>query len=144
MIQTAVAGHVGDIGIGPPFGSSGFDSGIFGTLFGGRVHSTAASGSGARFSFGGRPTPGQRVIGRSPSRITGSPGRLTTRSHQRDPMSSTDRQSTANSRLRIASRLQWPRARTGDQIFSRLNASVHRDYDRRSAHYWRGHRWGFG
>src|SRR2546422_5781363 len=132
MIQTAVAGHAVGIGVGPHFGGGGFGGGIFGMLFG---------GGGARFSFGARPTFGQPVIVRSPSRIRTSLGRLTIPPHQRDPVSSIDRQSTANSRPQIASRIQQPSERAGNHIFSRQGASVHRDWDRHSGHYWRGHWW---
>jgi hypothetical protein len=113
VIQTAVAGHAAGIGKGPPFG--------------GGLHSTPASGGATRFSFGARPTFGRPVIGRSRSRITGSPGRSTTRSRQRDPISSIDRQPAANSRPQIASRMQQPGERAGGHIFSRQNASVHRN-----------------
>ena len=145
MIQTAVAGHEVGIGVGPHFGGGGFGGGIFERLFGGGgFHSAPASGGDARFSFGGHPTSGQPVIGRPPSRITTSPGRLTIASHQRDPISSINHQSTANSRPKIASRTQQPSERAGHRIFSRQNASVHRDWGLRSAHYWRGHWWGLG
>jgi len=145
MIQTAVAGHAVGIGVGPHFGGGGFGGGIFEMLVGGGgFHSAPASGGDARFSFGGHPTSGQPVIGRPPSRITTSPGRLTIASHQRDPISSINHQSTANSRPKIASRTQQPSERAGHRIFSRQNASVHRDWGLRSAHYWRGHWWGLG
>ena len=101
MIQTAVAGHEVGIGVGPH--SSG--GGIFKMLFGGGgLHSAPASGGDARFSFGGHPIFGRPVIVRPPSRITTSPGRLTIPSHQRDPISSVNHQSTANSRPKVASR----------------------------------------
>ena len=103
MIQTAVAGHAVGIGVGPRFGGGGFGGGGF--------HSAPAFGGGARFSFGARPTFGQPVIVRSPSRIRTSLGRLTIPPHQRDPVSSIDRQSTANSRPQIASRIQRPSER---------------------------------
>jgi hypothetical protein len=113
MIQTAVAGHEVGIGVGPHFGG-----GIFQRLFGGGgFHSAPASGGDARFSFGGHPTFGHPVIVRPPSRITTSPGRLTIPSHQRDPILSINHQSTANSRPKIASRMQQPRERIGDHIF---------------------------
>jgi hypothetical protein len=118
MIQTAVAGHEVGIGVGPHFGGGGFGGGIFQRLFGGGgFHSAPASGGDARFSFGGHPTFGHPVIVRPPSRITTSPGRLTIPSHQRDPISSINHQSTANSRPKIASRMQQPRERAGDHIF---------------------------
>ena len=118
MIQTAVAGPAAGIGVGPHFGGGGFGGGIFEMLFGGSgFHSAPASGGDARFSFGGHPTFGQPVIVRPPSRITTSPGRLTIPSHQRDPISSINHQSTANSRPNIASRMQQPRERAGDHIF---------------------------
>ena len=105
MIQTAVAGHEAEIGVGPHFGGGGFGGGIFQRLFGGGgFHSAPASSGDARFSFGGHPTFGHPVIVRPPSRITTSPGRLTIPSHQRDPISSINHQSTANSRPKIASR----------------------------------------
>src|SRR5437588_12413630 len=69
MIQTAVAGHAVGIGVGPHFGGGGFGGGIFEMFFGGGdFHSAHAFGGGARFSFGARPTFGQPVIVRSPSR----------------------------------------------------------------------------
>jgi hypothetical protein len=109
MIQTAVAGHEVGIGVGPHFGGGGFGGGIFQRLFGGGgFHSAPASGGDARFSFGGHPTFGHPVIVRPPSRIT---------THQRDPISSINHQSTANSRPKIASRMQQPRERAGDHIF---------------------------
>ena len=67
MIQTAVAGHAVGIGVGPRFGGGGF-------------HSAPAFGGGARFSFGARPTFGQPVIVRSPSRnvdFSGQPNEQT-------------------------------------------------------------------
>ncbi len=135
MIQTAVAGHAVGIGVGPHSGGGGFGGGIFGMLFGGGgSHSAPASGGDARFSFGGQPTSGQRVIVRPPSRITTSPGRLTIPSQQRHPISSINHQSTANSRPKIATRMQEPSERAGDHILSRQNASVHRDWVLRSAH----------
>ena len=98
MIQTAVAGHDLGIGVGPHSGDRGF-GGIFGMLFGGGgSHSASASGGGARFSFGAHPTSEQPVIVRSPSRIRTSLGRLTIPPHQRELVSSIDRQSTTNSR----------------------------------------------
>jgi hypothetical protein len=114
MIQTAVAGHEVGIGVGPHFGGGGIFQRLFG---GGGFHSAPASGGDARFSFGGHPTFGHPVIVRPPSRITTSPGRLTIPSHQRDPISSINHQSTANSRPKIASRMQQPRERAGDHIF---------------------------
>jgi len=118
MIQTAVAGHDLGIGVGPHFGGGGFGGGIFRMLFGGGgSHSASASGGDARFSFGGHRTSGQPVIVRPPSRITPSPGRLTIPSQQRDPISSITHHSTANSRPRIASRMQQPSEREGDHIF---------------------------
>jgi hypothetical protein len=135
MIQTAMAGHDEGIGVGPHFGGGGFGGGIFGMLFGGGgSHSAPASGGGARFSFGAHPTSEQPVIVRSPSRITTSPSRLTIPLHQRDPVSSIDRQSTANSRPQIASRIQQPSERAGNHIFSRQGASVHRDWARHTGH----------
>jgi hypothetical protein len=101
MIQTAVAGHEVGIGVGPHFGGGGIFERLFG---GGGFHSAPASGGDARFSFGGHPTFGHPVIVRPHSRITTSPGRLTIPSHQRDPISSINHQSTANSRPKIASR----------------------------------------
>ena len=80
MIQTAVAGHAVGIGVGPHFGSGGFGGGIFEMLFGGGFHSAPAFGGGARFSFGARPTFGQPVIVRSPSRnvdFSGQPNEQT-------------------------------------------------------------------
>jgi hypothetical protein len=127
MIQSAVAGHAVGIGVGPHFGGGGFGGGIFGKLFGGGgFHSAPVFGGGARFSFGARPTFGQPVIVRSPSRITTLPRRLTIASHQRYPISSINHQSTANSRPQIASRTQQPSERAGNPIFSRQGASVHR------------------
>src|SRR5205814_3283157 len=82
MIQTAVAGHAVGIGVGPHFGGGGFGGGIFKMFFGG----------GARFSFGARPTFGQPVIVRSPSRIRTSLDRLTISPHRRDPISSINHQ----------------------------------------------------
>jgi hypothetical protein len=114
MIQTAVAGHEVGIGVGPHFGGGGIFQRLFG---GGGFHSAPASGGDARFSFGGHPTFGHPVIVRPPSRITTSPGRLMIPSHQRDPISSINHQSTANSRPKIASRMQQPRERAGDHIF---------------------------
>jgi hypothetical protein len=99
MIQTAVAGHDLGIGVGPHFGGGGFGGGIFRMLFGGGgSHSASASGGGARFSFGAHPISEQPVIVRSPSRIRTSLGRLTIPPHQRELVSSIDRQSTTNSR----------------------------------------------
>jgi len=93
MIQTAVAGHDEGIGVGPHFGGGGFGGGIFGMLFGGGgSHSAPASGGDARVSFGGHPRSGQR-------------GRLTIPSQKRHPISSINQQSTANSRPKIASRI---------------------------------------
>ena len=107
MLQTAMAGHDEGIGVGPHFGGGGFGGGIFGMLFhGGGSHSATASGGGARFSFGAHPTSEQPVIVGSPSRIATSPSRLTVPSRQRDPISSINHQSTANSRRKIASRMQ--------------------------------------
>src|SRR5438874_10011348 len=135
MIQTAVAGHAVGIGVGPHFGSGGFGGGIFGIFVGGGgFHSAPAYGSGARLPFGARPTFGHPVIVRSPSRIRTSLGRLTIPPDQRDPVSSIDRQSTANSRPQIASRIQQPSERTGNHILSRQGASVHSDWDRHSGH----------
>jgi putative peptidoglycan binding protein len=109
MIQSAVAGHAVAIGVGPHFGGGGFGGGTFEMLFGGGgFHSAPAFGGGNHLSFGARPTFGQPVIVRSPSRITTSPSRLTIPSHQRDSVSSIDRQSTANSRPEIDSRTQQP------------------------------------
>src|SRR2546422_10787798 len=122
MIQTALAGHSVGIGVGPHFGGGGFGGGIFEMLFGGGFHSAPAFGGGARFSVDARPTFGQPVIDRSPSRIRTSLGRLTIPPHQRDPVSSIDRQSTANSRPQIASRIQQPSERAGNHIFSRQSA----------------------
>jgi hypothetical protein len=141
MIQTAVAGHAVGIGVGPHFGRGGFGGGIFDMSFGGGGSHSAPAFGGARLSFGARPTFGQPVIVRSPSRIRTSLGHLTKPPHQRDPVSSIDRQSTANSRPQIASRIQQPSERPGNHIFSRHGASVHRDWDRHSGHYWRGHWW---
>src|SRR3954466_13034985 len=87
MIQTAVAGHAVGIGVGPPFGSGDFGGGIFKMLgSGGGFHSAPAYRGGTHLSFGARPTFGHPVIVRSPSRIRTSP-------HQRDRVSSVDRQS---------------------------------------------------
>lgn len=116
IIQTAVAGHAVGIGVGPHFGGGGIFEMLFG---GGGFHSAPAFGGGARFSFGARPTFGQPVIVRSPSRIRTSLGRLTIPPHQRDPVSSIDRQSTTSSRPQIASRIQQPSERAGNHIFSR-------------------------
>jgi hypothetical protein len=127
MIQTAVAGHAIGIGVGPNSGGGGFGGGIFKMFFGGGFHSAPAFGGGTRFSFGARPTFGQPVIVRSPSRIRTSLSRLAVPPHQRDPVSSIDRQSTANSRPQIASRVQQPSERTRNHIFSRQGASVQRD-----------------
>jgi hypothetical protein len=97
MIQHAVAGHAVGIGVGPHFGHGRFGGRIFGMLFNrGGYHSAPASGGGARVAFGGGPTFEQPRIVRSPSRITTSPGRLTRPSHQRDPISSRNHQSTPN------------------------------------------------
>ena len=118
MIQTALAGHDVGIGVGPHSGGGGFGGGIFGMLFGGGgSHSAPASGGDARFSFGGHPTSGQPVIVRPPSRITTSRGRLTIPSHQRDPISSINHQSTAKSHPKIVSRMQQPSERAGNHIF---------------------------
>jgi Putative peptidoglycan binding domain. len=142
MIQTAVAGHAVGIGVGPRFGGGGFGGGIFEMLSGGgSSHSKPAFRGGARFSFDARPTFGQPVIVRSPSRIRASLGRITIPPHQRDPVSSIVRQSKANSRSQIASRIQQPSERAGNHIFSRQGASVHHDWDRHSGHYWRGRWW---
>ena len=106
MIQTALAGHDVGIGVGPHSGGGGFGGGIFGMLFGGGgSHSAPAPGGDARVSFGGHPTSGQRVIVRPASRITTSRGRLTIPSQKRHPISSINQQSTANSRPKIASRI---------------------------------------
>ena len=127
MVQTAVAGHAVGIGVGPPFGSGGFGGGIFEMLGGGGgFHSAPAYGGGAHLSFGARSTFGYPVIVRSPSRIRTSLGRLTIPPHQRDPVSSIDRQSTAKSRPRISSRIQQPSERAGNHILSRQGASVHK------------------
>jgi hypothetical protein len=119
MIQTAVAGHAVGIGVGPHFGGGGFGGGIFKMFFGsGGFHSAPAFGGGARVSFGARPTFGQPVIVRSASRIRTSLNRLTIPPRQRDPVSSIDRQSPANSRPQIASRIQQPSQRARNHIFS--------------------------
>jgi hypothetical protein len=111
-------------------------------LFGGAgSHPAPASGGGVRFSFGAHPTSEQPVIVRSPSRITTSPSRLTIPRHQRDPVSYIGRQSRANSRPQITSRIQQPSERTANHIFSRQGASVHRDWGRHSGPYSRGHWW---
>src|SRR5437868_14658257 len=128
MIHTAVAGHAVGIGVGPHFGSGGFGGGIFKMLVGGGgFHSAPAYGGGAHLSFGARPTFGHPVIVRSPSRIRTSP-------HQRDPVSSSDRESTANSRPQIASRIQQPAS--GQEItFCRDKVPVCiSDWDRHSGH----------
>jgi hypothetical protein len=91
-------------------------------------------GGGARFSFGAHPTSKQPMIVRSPSRITTSPSRLTIPLHQRDPVSSIDRQSTANLRPQIASRIQQPSERAGNHSFSRQGVSVQRDWARHTGH----------
>jgi hypothetical protein len=118
MIQTAVAGHDVGIGVGPHLGGGSSGAGIFEVLFGG----------------GARPTFGQPVIVRSPSRIRTSPGRSTAPLHQRHPVSSIDRQSTANSHPQIASRIQQPSERAGNHIFSRQGVSVHHDWARHTGH----------
>jgi Putative peptidoglycan binding domain len=142
MIHTAVAGHAVGIGVGPRFGGGGFGGGIFQMLSGGNgSHSAPAFRRGARFTFGARPTFGQAVIVRSPLRIRASLGRKTISPHRRDPVSSIARRPKVNSRSQMASRIQQPKERTGNHIFSRQAASVHRHWDRRSGHYWRGHWW---
>jgi hypothetical protein len=73
MIQTAVAGHAVGIGVGPRFGG------------GGGFHSVPAFRGGARFSFGARPTFGQPVIVRSPSRVRASLGRITFQNKKSKP-----------------------------------------------------------
>src|SRR6266446_9037319 len=79
MIQTAVAGHAVGIGVGPHF-----NGGIFEKLFG---------GGGARFSFGARPTFGQPVIVRSPSRNVDFSGQPNEQTHNAN--NQTDRGNTS-------------------------------------------------
>ena len=120
MIQTAVAGHDVGIGVGLDSGGGGSGAGIFEMLFGGGgFHSAPASGGDARFSFGARPTFGQPVIVRSSSRIRASSGRIAMPPRQRNPVSAIARESQANSRPQIASRIRQPRKRAGNHIFSR-------------------------
>lgn len=67
--------------------------------------------------------------------------RLNTLSHQRDTVSSIDRRVTANPRAQTATRGRQPTESAKNHIFARQDESAHRDWDHKSAHYWRNHWW---
>ena len=124
----AGGGHVGGgFGGGAHFGGGGFGAG-------------PAIGNGARFSFGARPTFGQPVMVRPPANVaTGA--RLNTLSHQRDTVSSIDRRVTPNPRAQTGPRGQQPTESARNHVFARQDASAHRDWDHKSAHFFHHHWW---
>ena len=137
---TAFAGgHVG----GGGFAGGGHFGGGFGggARFGGGFPSGAAVGNGGRISFGAQPTFGRPVMVRPQTPIATSSGRLTALSHQRDSISSIDRRVTANPRSQTATRGRQPTESARNHIFARQDASAHRDWDHRSAHFWNRHWW---
>jgi hypothetical protein len=170
---TWAAGHGGGgggFGGGGHFGGGGFGGGAhFGG--GGGFHGGGFGGArmspGARFSFGARPLYGHPVYARSAGRSVMPFGRSTTASNRTAQLSrpvvarpsnertlsaASNRQrniTSTSSRAGQTSRL--PAARPTDRqpesarnhIFAREDGSMHRDWDRRGAHFFRGHWWVF-
>jgi hypothetical protein len=128
-------------------GGGGFGGGHFGGgggahFGGGGFRSAPAFSGGSRFSFGARPTFGRPVMVRPQTPVTRTTGRLTALPHQRDSVSSVDRNVSTNSRSQLASRTErQPTERAANHIYARQNANAHRDWDRHGAHYWHRHWW---
>ena len=127
MVQTTVAGHAVGIGVGPRFGEGGFDGGLFRALFGStNFDPTTGSDSDVSLSLDTNLTFQQPMTVRSTPRIRTLSGDLTTSSHQREPISSVERESRANAHRHIASRGRQSARRAGNHIVSRHSAGVHR------------------
>jgi len=134
------AGHGG----GGGFGGGGHFGGGFGGgahFGGGGFHSGPAFGKGGRFSFGARPVFGRPVMVRPPANVSTTSARSNRLSHQRASVPSIDRHVTANPRAQTTTRGRQPTESAKNHIFARQDASAHRDWDHRSAHFWHRHWW---
>jgi Putative peptidoglycan binding domain len=140
---TAFAGGHGGGGGGGVGGGGHFGGGFGGgaRFGGGGFASAPAFGNGARFSFGARPAFGRPLMVRPPANVATTSGRLNTLSRQRDSVSSIDRRVAGNSRSQTITRGQQPTESVRNHIFARQDASAHRDWGHRSAHFWHHHWW---
>jgi Putative peptidoglycan binding domain len=161
LARAASAGHAGGIGVGPS--GIGHFGGVGG---GGRFNGVGGGGPGARFSFGARPLYGHPAYVVSPNRITNSgahvPSFVSQRNSGRSNFSSSQavvrnsssaitRNSSAITRnsssggVRTATTLHSPAAHpvenARNHIVARQDASAHRDWDRRGAHFWNRRWW---
>jgi hypothetical protein len=130
------AGHGGG---GGGFGGGGFGGGgHFGGGGGGARPSAFHGGGGLRYSFGARPTFGRPVYVGSHARVGTSTERspAIARSHSSTAALATHTGSVAANRASTQ-----PRETAKNHIFARQDATTHRDWNRRSAHFWNGHWW---
>jgi Putative peptidoglycan binding domain len=126
-------------GGGGHFGGGGFHGGGFGGGRGG-----ARVSPGARFSFGARPVYGHPVYARSASRPVAPSVRSTTASaRQQNHIASTGSRAVQNSRPRAANPTDQRPGSARNHIFARQDGNLHRDWDHRGAHFFRGHWWVF-
>ena len=143
-------------------GGGGFHGGGFGGGGGG-----ARVSPGARFSFGARPVYGHPVYARSATRPVARSVRSTTASNRTAQVSrsvvarpsnqrtsnaasnrqrnitSTGSRAVPNSRPRAANPTDQRPGSARNHIFARQDGNLHRDWDRRGAHFFRGHWWCF-
>jgi hypothetical protein len=129
--QSSFARGGGGGGGGGFHGGGGFGGGGFHSSGGGGFHSFGGARpgfGGTRFAFGARPSFGRPVYVRPSTGVA--------RAGVRTPAYTGARSSASRS---LAANRSIERA--GTHVYARQNGSLHRDWDRRSSHYWNGHWW---
>jgi hypothetical protein len=121
----------------------GGGGGHFGGGFGGgefRPMPAFRSGGfgGVRYSFGARPNFGQPVNIRPQAALAGP---TTNRFAGRQSALSVPNRATITPRLTARNATAQPTDLARNHIFARRDATAHPDWDRHSAHYWKGHWW---